>query len=111
MKDKLIQFRVDAEFLSKLEYLRLINEFRTTAETIRRIVEKEWRKEQCNLSKWIPCNERLPKENGFYLVTITDGEQIAVCKMPFVGSEWKDNWFGDEVIAWMPLPEPWKMNL
>ena len=45
MKDKLLQIRVDDDFLSKLEYLRKINGFRTIAETVRRIVEKEFRKE------------------------------------------------------------------
>ena len=46
MKDKLIQIRVDAEFLSKLEYLQRINGFKNESETIRKVVEKEWRKEQ-----------------------------------------------------------------
>ena len=46
MKDKLLQIRVDKEFLSKLEYLRKINGFKTIAETVRNIVEKEWRKEK-----------------------------------------------------------------
>ena len=45
MKDKLLQIRVDGDFLQKLEYLRKINGFRTIAETVRRIVEKEYRKE------------------------------------------------------------------
>ena len=45
MKDKLLQIRVDSDFLSKLEYLRKINGWRTIAETVRRIVEKEYRKE------------------------------------------------------------------
>ena len=45
MKDRLIQIRADAEFLSKLEYLQAINGFKSTSETIRKIVEKEWRKE------------------------------------------------------------------
>ena len=45
MKDKLLQIRVDEEFLSKLRYLQKINGFRTIAETVRRIVEKEFRKE------------------------------------------------------------------
>ena len=44
-KDKLLQIRVDDEFLSKLEYLREINGFKTIAETVRKIVEKEFRKE------------------------------------------------------------------
>lgn len=46
MKDKLLQIRVDKDFLSKLEYLRKINGFKTIAETVRKIVEKEWRKEK-----------------------------------------------------------------
>ena len=45
MKDKLLQIRVDAEFLSKLEYLRSINGYKSIAETIRKIIEKEFRKE------------------------------------------------------------------
>lgn len=45
MKDKLLQIRVDEAFLQKLEYLRKINGFKTIAETVRRIVEKEFRKE------------------------------------------------------------------
>lgn len=46
MKNKLLQIRVDEEFLSKLEYLKQINGFKTIAETIRKIIEKELRKEQ-----------------------------------------------------------------
>ena len=39
MKDKLLQIRVDEGFLSKLEYLRKIYGYKTTAETVRRIIE------------------------------------------------------------------------
>lgn len=46
MKNKLLQIRVDEEFLSKLDYLREINGYRTVAETVRKIVEKEFRKEK-----------------------------------------------------------------
>ena len=45
MKDKLLQIRVDEDFLSKLKYLQRINGFKTIAETVRKIVEKEYRKE------------------------------------------------------------------
>ena len=48
MKTKILQIRVDEEFLSKLEYLRKINGFKTVAETVRKIVEKEFRKETQN---------------------------------------------------------------
>lgn len=45
MKDKTLQIRVDEDFLLKLKYLQRINGWRTTAETVRKIVEKEFRKE------------------------------------------------------------------
>lgn len=45
MKDKLLQIRVDEDFLSRLEYLRKINGFKTIAETVRKLIEKEYRKE------------------------------------------------------------------
>jgi len=50
--------------------------------------------------KWIPVSERLPKEDGLYLVYTE--EQPFVC--PFKDSEF----FIDEVLAWMPLPESYK---
>ena len=45
MKDKLLQLRTDAEFIKKCEYLKRINGFRNISETIRKIIEKEYRKE------------------------------------------------------------------
>ena len=45
MRDKLLQIRVDEDFLSKLEYLRKINGFKNISETVRKIIEKEFRKE------------------------------------------------------------------
>lgn len=44
-KDKLLQIRVDDSFLSKLEYLQKINGFKTVSETVRKLIEKEFRKE------------------------------------------------------------------
>jgi metal-responsive CopG/Arc/MetJ family transcriptional regulator len=48
MKDKRIYVRVTEEFLKKLEYLKEINGFKNLSETIRKIVEKEYRKEKRN---------------------------------------------------------------
>lgn len=48
MRDKLLQIRVDADFLSKLEYLQKINGYKSIAETVRKIIEKEFRKETEN---------------------------------------------------------------
>lgn len=57
---------------------------------------------------WIPVSERLP-ENGTYITTL-DGELVGQ-EEPFTGmcgienGKWDDE---DCVIAWMPLPEPYK---
>ena len=45
LKDKMLRIRVDEDFLQKLEYLRKINGFKTIAETVRKLLEKEFRKE------------------------------------------------------------------
>lgn len=45
MKNKIMRLRVDDEFLSKVEYLRKINDYKSDSDTIRKTVEKEFRKE------------------------------------------------------------------
>ena len=67
-------------------------------------------------TEWIPCSERLPKENEY-----VDN----VCKYYLIQDEYGDmhvahlsgrGWetiesikaLGCEVIAWMPLPEPYR---
>ena len=66
--------------------------------------------------QWIPVSERLPKESGIYLVTLkTDGVAYLESEFPngFVYVSTYDavimNWGygGKDVIAWMPLPEPY----
>ena len=64
---------------------------------------------------WIPCSERLPNEQGQYLVTfpLCNGEPwvyvLSFNKGKFyeTDDEWGDVEY-DDVTAWMPLPEPWK---
>lgn len=58
-------------------------------------------------TQWIPVSERLPEENGEYLVTRKSPvyEYVDIVK--------KTNIFcsGDiasDIIAWQPLPEPYK---
>lgn len=57
---------------------------------------------------WIPVSDRLPKD-GTYITTL-DGELVGQ-EEPFTGmcgiekGKWDDE---DCVIAWMPLPEPYK---
>ena len=76
--------------------------------------------------QWIPCSERLPEVNGRYLVTrgltacgalwnrvyIINYSDLMGLKSERI---WWDGNVGksdferiDDVIAWQPLPEPWK---
>ena len=61
---------------------------------------------------WIPCSERLPKLNGYYLTTIKWGEDFYEVDCYEYDSHYKE-WnevedFGGTVVAWMPLPKPWE---
>ena len=57
--------------------------------------------------EWIPCSERLPEEDGYYLITLDFewGREIEI-------GLWTDGeWFNDNRhanIAWMPMIEPWE---
>ena len=60
---------------------------------------------------WIPCKERLPEYDGEYMVTKkTFGwncEEYA--ETDIARYEKKNGWHkADQVIAWMPLPEPYQ---
>lgn len=70
-------------------------------------------------TRWIPCSEQLPKENEYV------GD---VCKYYLIQDEYGDmyvahlssvGWIpinslkaiGDEVVAWQPLPQPYKAEM
>jgi len=60
--------------------------------------------------EWIPCSERFPKEEGIYLVTATnyifDTDEIVVGTCYFnIEYGFSNN---RKILAWMPLPKPWK---
>ena len=64
---------------------------------------------------WIPCSERLPSESDDYLCTIpldayeTYTEVLTFHKGRFYEDD--DEWgatYHDDVLAWMPLPTPYK---
>lgn len=54
--------------------------------------------------KWIPCSERLPEEEGLYVVSTNCGEGAVVVAFYAYGSPYWDEY----VTAWMPKPEPYK---
>lgn len=102
IKDRLIQLRNEVEntgngaYFSKNNISKIVELLLTDLEQD----EKE--------NGWIPVSERLPKD-GTYITTL-DGELVGQ-EEPFTGmcgienGKWDDE---DCVIAWMPLPEPYK---
>jgi hypothetical protein len=70
-------------------------------------------------NQWVSVEERLPEEDGRYLVVLRkrkDGEETVETRiMRFLDSAWKyphfvPEWLNNEIIQvvthWMPLPEP-----
>lgn len=71
---------------------------------------------------WIPVAERLPEEDGRYLVTFKYGIKVCMvgygsCKRTVLGYPIGHGWYSleeaqyyadDSIIAWMPLPKPYK---
>lgn len=64
-------------------------------------------KHEKTAQQWIPCSERLPEEMGTYMTTIDYGEHgLATGQRYYYGRGLK--WNDECVIAWLPLPEPYK---
>ena len=59
--------------------------------------------------RWIPCSEKLPKEQGQYYVSGED--KVWICDF-LIFSNFKGGWCNNVsnpvVEAWMPLPEQYK---
>lgn len=69
--------------------------------------------------QWIPCSERLPEEEDYKpIADYYDGVVWYCTKSGEIGFGWyytsTKKWANvydcspGEVVAWMPLPEPWK---
>lgn len=106
----------DLEY-SKLDWKYEANQCSECAKEHRQLAE--WLKELKQLkeqTRWIPCNERLPKKSGIYWCTFgrtnytgkdyytteSDAKEI------FDEPEEYSGWQSKNVIAWMPLPESYK---
>ena len=63
-------------------------------------------------SRWIPCSEKLPEYSGRYLVSVLDGIDRRTTVAPYHPQSRTRSLTGRmaywKVIAWMPLPEPYK---
>ena len=70
-----------------------------------------------NPQRWIPVSERLPEKDGSYLITYESdlyNKQCFVTALEFECGKWfyDDDYkiidYGNCVIAWMPLPNPYE---
>lgn len=63
---------------------------------------------------WIPVSERLPEKNKDVIATVKYSGFMGMygrwLKTAFIDDygEWNGECIGGEVIAWIPLPEPYK---
>lgn len=57
---------------------------------------------------WIPCSERLPQADEYVLCSVKD----EYAKHNIIISQFKDEiyWHNGRIIAWMPIPEPYKQT-
>ena len=58
--------------------------------------------------EWIPCSERLPKENTEVLITLKWGIDIGEYRNGNWYSELINHYDDDNVLAWKPLPKPYR---
>ena len=66
-------------------------------------------------TRWIPVSERLPENSGNYLITYCYEGKIETQEAVYVEDEEETKWYDTTeieitlaVIAWMPLPKPYK---
>lgn len=59
--------------------------------------------------KWIPCSERLPEKEVVYILTVHYNDCNFIVFDDFCNYKhgWK-RWSKQEVLAWMPLPKPYR---
>ncbi len=55
--------------------------------------------------RWIPVSERLPSENGCYLVSTTGANNDIIDIAYYTKEIWHK---ASHIKAWMPLPEPYR---
>ena len=57
---------------------------------------------------WIPCNVKMPEHDVIVLVTCRSKKgSLSVNRAYYDGISWHGSGSMAEVIAWMPLPEPY----
>lgn len=69
------------------------------------ITQAEYDKLMRKFDGWVPCSERMPEEDGCYLVTTTGTNNDIIDIAYYTEGIWHK---ASQIKAWMPLPEPYK---
>ena len=91
---------------------------RECKESFRRIIDEQPTVYEAN--DWIPVEEKLPEESGYYMACIyneeVDDYDFRKTWFAYVDdydmdeSEWRELYDFERVTAWQPLPEPYIKN-
>ena len=84
-------------------------EYQKTADNYRQLAE--WLKDYKRLleqTRWIPVSERLPDIHNYCMKCLVTDSHRHIHTSLFTESNGKGWWSYGDVIAWMPLPEPYK---
>ncbi len=129
ISEQVKELREKADYISKngTLYPSLVKILYDAADTIEALSAKVAaanmeRSEAYYNGGWIPCSDRLPEKEKFYIVTyrFNDEEEIKCHELYYGVADYEDepNWYLDDdykklykpftVIAWQPLPEQYK---
>ena len=103
MDDLISRFRdYQIEWLTSHNDIEFCEEEEKLISGVLKDTAEAFMREKQSAQQWIPCSERLPDQNGKYLVV---GRQKAINILKFDGGRWYGKW---GVVAWMPLPDVYK---
>ena len=78
------------------------------ADAMEKLARYEDAEEKDRLGQWIPCSERLPEDNTDVIICFYNG---TVTEMRYLGNGIFQGIYEHTtkaIVAWMPLPEPYK---
>ena len=97
---------IDIERSTVPEYIEHHEQIKAVRTIVQDLIDKIL--DESSAEEWIPCSEKLPEVgNTDYLATVDYGEFGVVTGQRFFYNK-EIGWDDYAVVAWRPLPQPWK---